>query len=599
MSWQLKIGPWILEGRRDSGARPRTEAGKAARISRLRPSLRANALLMVLAMLALPQLIVVGWSLMERDIGGKLQWEAKASADEAAEVLAGGGPAARPVDETTAREVEARLDEIATRWGTRVRVIDEAGATRFDADADRNTDLVHQIGTLFFGPDGAPTLRELDETLGPVPKRPEVVKATGWATPDATAPRPLPEGSGHVYPFVPAPAPDDGSAAPVSNAFRESAPPRDGSTVVTGCRTSPAGKLLVCHAARATTLEGRPHVIYVQESSRRAVRALYDLRYHLARLSIVMLPFALLFSWWMGRRMARPIEWLRERVLEKARSANPRADIDLHGGDEVRDLAEAFNGLLGALDERRRANEAFVADLVHEFKNPVAAIRTCAESLASGAADEKRAARIARILSDSSGRLDALVSQFLELARAEAGLPREDRVEIDVGALAGGVTASVEPSFENVRFSVDAGPGAIVVGVAPRLDSLVRNLVDNAASFAGKGGEVRVVVRREPVASAPNGEVVAIAPSGAIVAIEVSDTGPGIAAEDLPRVFDRFFTKRARASDEPEAASPQRDGSGLGLALVKAVAEAHGGDVSARSTPGEGATFRVTLPLKP
>ncbi|MCW5831112.1 MAG: hypothetical protein KIS78_01480, partial [Labilithrix sp.] len=248
MSWQLKVGPWVLGGRWGSVSRPRAAAAKAARISHLRPSLRTNALLMALAMLALPQLIVVGWSLMERDIGGKLQWEAKTSADEAAEALAAssalaGAPAERPLDEGATREIEARLDEIATRWGTRVRVIDEEGLTRFDADADRNTDLVHQIGTLFFGPDGAPTLRELDETLGPVPKRGEVVKATGWATPDAPAPRSLPEGSGHVYPFVPAPAPDDGSAAPVSTAFRERAPPLDGTAVVTGCRTSPAGTL--------------------------------------------------------------------------------------------------------------------------------------------------------------------------------------------------------------------------------------------------------------------------------------------------------------------------------------------------------------------
>src|SRR5262249_29438726 len=137
----------------------------------------------------------------------------------------------------------------------------------------------------------------------------------------------------------------------------------DASPVDTGCRGSPAGKLLVCHAAQAISLHGRTHVVYVQESSRRAVRVLYDLRYHLARLSVVMLPFALVFAWWMGRRMVRPIEWLRARVLEKAKSESTRADIDLSGGDEVRDLAMAFNDLLGALDERRRANEAFVADL--------------------------------------------------------------------------------------------------------------------------------------------------------------------------------------------------------------------------------------------
>ncbi|MBN9166259.1 MAG: hypothetical protein BGO98_31850 [Myxococcales bacterium 68-20] len=585
MSWRLKLGAWSFSGRWGAveGSRHALPPKPPARLSHLRPSLRTNALLMALAMLVLPQLIVVGWSLMERDIGGKLQWETKTSADEAAEAIAN-------TAETDSADMEARLDEIAARRGTRIRVVRDDGATRFDLDADRGTDLVHQIGTLFFGPDGAPTLREFDETLGPVTKRPEVVKVTGWATTLAPPPPPLLEESSHAYPFAIARKPDESSAAPVSTAFRSGPPPPNEPTVVTGCRVSPAGKLLVCHAARAVTLDGRPHVVYAQESSRRAVRALYDLRYHLARLSIVMLPFALVFSWWMGRRMVRPIEWLRERVLEKAKSANPRADIDLSGGDEVRDLAEAFNDLLGALDQRRRANEAFVADLVHEFKNPVAAIRACAESLASGGADEKRAARLAKILSDSSGRLDALVSQFLELARAEAGMPNEARADVDLGALANGVATAASDSFEDVTFVVEADPDTIVVGVAPRLDSLVRNLVDNAASFAGKGGSVRIVVRREPAAAA----------GSEIVALEISDTGPGIAAEDLPRVFDRFFTTRALARPDIDRPGPKRHGSGLGLALVKAVAEAHGGEVSALGTraPGEGATFRVTLPAR-
>ncbi len=549
--------------------------------SHIRPSLRTNAVLMVLAMLVLPQLIVVGWSLMERDIGGKLQWETKISTEEAAAIL---------TNTSNEKEVEAKLNDIASRWGTRIRVVREDGTSVYDADADRGTDLVHQVGTLFFGPDGAPTLRELDETLGPVTKRPEVVKVTGWTPPSSSAapPNVLPEGTAHRYPFVKDRSNDTFGSAPVSTAFRSSAPPPPGDgTVETGCRTSPAGKLLLCHAARAVVIDGRPHVIYAQESSRRAVRALYDLRYHLARLSVVMLPFALFFSWWMGRRMVRPIEWLRARVLEKAKSANPRADIDLRGGDEVRDLAVAFNDLLGALDDRRKANEAFVADLVHEFKNPVAAIRACAESLEKGGVDEKRAARLSKILADSSGRLDALVSQFLELARAEAGMPKEARSDVDVGALARGIVGSIESSFPGVTIEAvvdvpDDAP-AIVHGVSTRLDSLLRNLVDNAASFAGEGGAVRVRVSRAPMEASSNA-------AQGMIAIEVSDSGPGIAAEDLPHVFDRFFTKRAMKSD----ARPK--GSGLGLALVKAVAEAHDGSVSAASTPGEGALFRVLLP---
>lgn len=496
-------------------------------------SLRTNAVLMALAMLVLPQLIVVGWSFMERDIGGKLQGETRASVEEAASAIQANEP--------------AKLDEIAARWGTRIRLVSKENVVVLDADADRGTDLVHQVGTLFFGPDGAPTMRELDETFGPITKREEVAHVTGWSA-GPPLPPPVPEGTSR------------GRGGSSASGLLSSEP-----DVATGCRTSPAGKLLVCHAAVAVTYEGAPHVLYAQESSRRAVRALYDLRYHLARLSLVMLPFALAFSWWMGRRMVRPIEWLRERVLEKARSANPRADIDLRGGEEVRDLAEAFNDLLGALDDKRRANEAFAADLVHEFKNPVAAIRSAAESLKSGgAADEKRAARIAKILESSSAQLDALVSQFLELARAEAGMPNEDRVGVDLGALAQGIANA--HANDQVQFLVEV-EAVTVVGVPTRLESLVRNLIDNAASFAGENGEVRVCVRRE------DEEAV----------LEVSDSGPGIPAADLPRVFDRFFSARK-----------QGRGTGLGLALVKAIAEAHGGSVSAKS---EGATFTVRLPV--
>lgn len=490
---------------------------------------------MVLAMLVLPQAIVIGWSAMERDIGGTLQASAKQTAEESAVVLreahAGGIDAPRTL---------ASLSDIATAHTARIRVVRLDGSARLDVDEDQGTDLIHQVGTLFFGPDGAPTLRQYDETLGPLASRPEIA-ALGASAPGA-------------------------------------------GDVATGCRTSPADKLLVCHAARATDADAGGEIIYVQESSRRAVRVLYDLRYHLLRLSLLMLPLALAFSWWMGRRMAHPIEWLRERVLEKARSANPRADLDAPPGDEVADLAEAFNGLLGSLDDRRRANEAFVADLVHEFKNPVAAIRTCAETLDSGGVDEKRAARISKILADSSTRLDALVSQFLELARAEAGMPNEVRGRVDLAALTRGVTAGIEEGHPDVKFTVDAAGPACVLGVEPRLDSLVRNLVDNAASFAGGGGEISVSLKPDPEDSG-------------LVVLEVSDSGPGIPERDLPRMFERFFTTRAVESGGSEPSPRRQKGTGLGLALVKAVAEAHGGSVSVHSSPGTGATFRVVLPV--
>jgi two-component system sensor histidine kinase ChvG len=366
-----------------------------SRVQVPRTSLRANFILMALGMVVLPQALVIGWSAMERDIAGKLQASTRETANDAEALLW----SAR-VDGLHAQKTLRGLEELAKMHTARIRVVRQDGSVRFEVDRDQGTDLVHTIGTWFFGPDGAPTLRAFDETLGPLTERVEIQSVTRW---------------------------------------NAAAPAEASTSTDTGCRTSAGGKLLVCHAARAVAVGDERDAIYVQESSRRAVRALYDLRYHLLRLSVVMVPLALAFSWWMGRRMVRPLQWLRDRVIEKAQSANPRADLATPKGQEVAELADAFNGLLESLDERRRANEAFVADLVHEFKNPVAAIRTCADTLFEGGADQARAARIARILADSSSRLDALVSQFLELARAEAGMPNEARVTIDFAALVRGI----------------------------------------------------------------------------------------------------------------------------------------------------------------
>jgi len=317
------------------------------------------------------------------------------------------------------------------------------------------------------------------------------------------------------------------------------------------CLPSDGGRLVVCEAARP--LPGGV-IAYVSESSRRPIRAVYDLRYHLGKLTLATLPVALLLAWWLGRRMVRPLELLQAQARAQVAAARPGLKLDR--GDEFGDLADALNALLGALDERKQANQAFVADLVHEFKNPVAAIRAASEMLEGGAPTEERTERIARVLGDSTRRLDDLVTRFLELARAEAGLPDEAREPVDVGALARLVDADATVEGD-----------CVVVGVAASLESVVRNLVDNARSFANPvAPEVSVgVVRR-----------------GSVVCLTVRDNGPGIDAADRPRVFDRFFTKRRTGK-----------GTGLGLALVRAVAEAHGGGASVRNDGG--AVFEVTL----
>ncbi len=301
------------------------------------------------------------------------------------------------------------------------------------------------------------------------------------------------------------------------------------------------------------------------------------------RTTVAVLSAALFLAWWLGWRMALPLEQLKRQALERAARAAPEGGtppehaLVLDRDDEFGDLAAAFNALLAALEREKREHEAFVADLVHELKNPVAAVRASAEALERTEIDPKRAARLASILQTSSSRLDQVVSRFLELARAQAGLPGAERETFDAAALARGVAHSsgADPRFAGVTFTV-AGPAhATLSGVSSSIESALRNLVENAASFAPLGeGKPTVWIEVEA--------------SPRALILQVRDSGPGIGPDDLPHVFDRFFTKRKTGL-----------GTGLGLALVKAVAEGHGGRATVRSEPGAGATFRLSFPREP
>lgn len=291
--------------------------------------------------------------------------------------------------------------------------------------------------------------------------------------------------------------------------------------------------------------------------------ALYNRQYDLPKLALIVLPCAAALGWWLGWRMVRPIERLREQALAQIEAVVPGSDLQLGRSDEFGALTAAFNRLLSELRSRAREKEAFVADLAHEFKNPVAAMRAAADALADGPRDPDRLDRLARILGDSTRRLDSLVTQFLELARAEAGLGAAERESVDVGELARRSVERFEADerFGGLRWSVHiATPSPRVQGVAAGLQTVIDNLLENAASFAEAGGQVQVRVVQ---ASA--------------VTIAVRDDGPGIAPGDLPRVFDRFFTRRASGK-----------GTGLGLAMVRAIVEAHGGRVRALRPEGGG-----------
>lgn len=420
--------------------------------------------------------------------------------------------------------------EIAEARGVWLRELGADGQLVVDEDHDRGADGLHRIGQLFFGPDGAPTLGEYDATLEPLRER--------------TA--------------------------------RVDVPPGD---VVSACQTAPSGKLLVCSAI-AKTDDGR--VLYAAESSRRAVRALYDLRYQVLRLTAGLLPFAIVVALLLGRGIVKPIRALGAQARKRAAETASSARLDEVGDREIRDLAVAFNELLAKLEERQRSNQAFTADLVHELKSPLATVRAAADAIGSGSLDEARAERLARALRDAGGRLDAIVTQFLELARAEGGLVGDERTPLRLAELVRRVAETTAAASEGATLSLELDDTLSVVGVAHGLDAVVRNLIENAFSFAqarGESAHVAITLRHAPPLAEGDDPR---------VELRVEDNGPGIAQVDLGRVFDRFFTSRG-----------DRRGTGLGLALVKATVEAHGGAVRVESAPNTGATFVVELPLAP
>jgi two-component system sensor histidine kinase ChvG len=476
--------------------------------------------LLGIAIVALtPLLLVSAWSLLETRVERGLRADVTGAARALAASITSGSAPIAPAD----------VAAIAARYAVRLRVIDAAGQVVAEADATDPSDPVHELGARIFGADGAPTLLQFDAALGPVLARRELLDA----------------GSGDV---------------------------------AVGCRSSEGSKILLCHAAtRASAAPDETRWIYAQESTRRAARSLYELRFQMLRLSLFTSIVALGLSFWLGRTIVGPIESLKRRALAKAGSPNPRGLLDPEPrDDEVGELSDAFDSLLAKLELSRGENERFVADLVHELKNPLAAVRAVGESLERTTDGDERTARLVRILRDSTSRLDRLVSQLLDLARAEAGMLHEARVDLAIGDLAGGIVHAMREAHPKVDFEVVCAGDTTVAAVAPRLESVLRNLIENAATLSVDGD--RSDAKRPRV-------LVEVLQIEATVRVRVSDDGPGIAAEHLPRVFERFFTTRGG-----------REGTGLGLALVKAVIEAHQGGIEASNGANGGAVFELWLP---
>jgi two-component system OmpR family sensor kinase len=313
----------------------------------------------------------------------------------------------------------------------------------------------------------------------------------------------------------------------------------------------------------------------VEEAVNRLVRAL-------ALAGLLALAFASLVSWWVIRRGLRPVDRMVETAAAIAAGDLSRRVPDADPETELGRLGTALNEMLGQIEAGIREREAaearlrrFVADAAHELRTPLTSLRGYAELYRQGALPTHEAVGNAMGRIESEGaRMARLVDDLLLLARTDQGraLEREPVDLVRIAREAAGDFAAADPGRPLMR---DLEGTAVVAGDPIRLRQAIDNLLANVRAHTPTGTPARVNVRR----------------NGAWAEVTVADEGPGIEPEDQPRIFERFWR------GDPARGRTAAGGAGLGLSIVDALVRAHGGTVAVDSSPGQGTTFTMRLPL--
>lgn len=282
----------------------------------------------------------------------------------------------------------------------------------------------------------------------------------------------------------------------------------------------------------------------------------------------------------IARWLARPLAALEDGAVAFS-SGRLGARVSESGARETRAVARAFNQMadevermVDELKEEERRKSRFVSDVSHELRTPLTAIRGAAETLMQvDVPDEERKRFLDNIVHEAD-RLARMAENLLVLERMEGGTGELALGPVDLAAVAERTAAAMAPALSPAGTEVSiVGAAPPVVGDPDRLQQVLANLIDNAARAAGPGGRVVVELDRD----------------GGSAVLRVTDDGPGIPAEALPHVFERFY--RSEASRDRASG-----GAGLGLSIAQAIVRAHGGTVCAANGPEGGALVTVRLP---
>jgi two-component system sensor histidine kinase BaeS len=287
--------------------------------------------------------------------------------------------------------------------------------------------------------------------------------------------------------------------------------------------------------------------------------------------AVVALLVAVFASWVVTRLITRPIVAMTSATRAFA-AGNRQARAQVHGPGELGELGRAFDSMADTVARSERDRRNLTADVAHELRTPLAALQAGLEELRDGLVEPNPEGLAG--LHDQSLRLGRVVSDLAELSAVEASGVPVQRTEVDLTEVARDELAVRDSQLRAAGLSVGSRlDGSVpVLADSDRLHQAVGNLLANAARYCRPGDEVEVTVRRQ----------------GGQAVLKVVDSGPGIAADELPYVFERLWRGRA---------ARQVAGSGIGLAVAREIVVAHGGTIEATSPDGAGTTVTIRLPL--
>jgi signal transduction histidine kinase len=342
-------------------------------------------------------------------------------------------------------------------------------------------------------------------------------------------------------------------------------------------RTTDGMRWLAYTPASPAASESRWQLFYVQPEPTAVSFFQQTFLRPLAGAGLLAFLVAILFAFLIARSVARPLQ-----EMAAASEAIAQGDYDQtlsqQGPEEVRRVASSFNSMATQVKLARQAQQDFVANVSHDLKTPITSIRGWSQALLDGTAvSPSEQQQAASIINKEADRMSRMVSQLLDLARIESGQLEIARQPVELGQILTDVQQNLmqEAQEKEIHLTLETAPVPPVLGDHDRLVQLFTNLVENALAHTPVGGRIHLQVR-------PHGDK-------AVEGI-VQDTGAGIPADELSRIFERFY-------QVDKARSSERRGSGLGLAIVQELAAAHNGRVQVRSQVSEGTIFTVRLPI--